>query len=467
MKVKYVLFVVLLSTLSCMSPKGEEKDEKEDQDMTFTGNAGEVKIMTLDPGHFHASLIQKSMYDQIATVVHVYAPIGDEVEEHLKKIHQFNTRQEEPTQWTQTVYRGADYLEKMLREKPGNVMMVAGNNAKKTHYIHSAIKSGINVLADKPMVINPDEYPLLQEAFKMAEQNGLLLYDIMTERFEITTILQKELSGIISVFGEMEEGTAENPAISKESVHHFYKYVAGKPLKRPPWFFDIEQEGAGIVDVSTHLVDLIFWECFPEQPIDQNDVEVVRAKQWSTAITPKEFEQVTGLSHYPDYLREYLGENAVLNVASNGEFVFTTRGIHGKVSVIWNFQAPEGARDTHFSIMRGSKANLVIRQDQQQQYISTLYVEPTSGVDKDLYEAALEDAIHNLSEKYPGISKKSTSSGWEIVIPEKYRVGHEAHFKQVTEKYLQYLKDGKLPEWEVRNMLTKYFITMEAYKKSQ
>ncbi len=467
MNLAHGLFALSLCALSCDSPQGVARGETADQRINFTGKSGEVKLMTLDPGHFHASLIQKSMYDQVDSVVYVYAPKGDEVTEHLKKISQFNTASECPTNWEEKVYRGPDYLEKMIEEKPGNVMVVAGNNAKKTRYIHSAIKSGINVFADKPMVINPEEYPLLKEAFEIAEQKGLLLYDIMTERFEITTLLQKELSQMSEIFGEMEKGSVEDPAISKESVHHFSKYVAGNPLKRPPWFFDIEQEGAGIVDVSTHLVDLILWECFPEQGISQNEVQVINAKRWSTKLTPENFQQITGLSAYPDYLIKDVGQDSAVDVFSNGEFVFTTRGIYGKVSVIWNFQAPEDAKDTHFSIMRGSTANLVIRQEQEQQFISTLYVEPNSNVDKDLYESTLGEAIQKLSEQYPGLSKKLTPSGWEIIIPKEYRVGHEAHFRQVTEKYLQYLIDGKLPEWEVSNMLAKYYITMEAYKKSQ
>ena len=47
------------------------------------------------------------------------------------------------------------------------------------------------------------------------------------------------------------------------SVHHFSKIVAGAPLKRPQWFFDVRQQGEGIVDVTTHLVDLVQWEAFP------------------------------------------------------------------------------------------------------------------------------------------------------------------------------------------------------------
>jgi predicted dehydrogenase len=73
-------------------------------------------------------------------------------------------------------------------------MVTAGNNAKKTEYILETVEAGINVLADKPMVITPDEFPMLEQAFKVAEENGVMLYDIMTERYEITTMIQRELS---------------------------------------------------------------------------------------------------------------------------------------------------------------------------------------------------------------------------------------------------------------------------------
>jgi hypothetical protein len=43
-------------------------------------------------------------------------------------------------------------------------------------------------------------------------------------------------------------------------------------------------------------------------------------------------------------------------------------------------------------------------------------------------------------------------------------VSHEEHFGQVTTKFLEYLKAGKLPEWEVPGMITKYFTTTSALK---
>ncbi len=450
--------------LAGCSSTNEDRGASETKDNTM--DSSKIRLLTLDPGHFHAYLVQKAPLEQLDTNVFVYAPAGDEVEEHLKKIQQFNNRIENPTRWNQIVYRGPDYQERMLAERQGNVVMLAGNNAKKTRYIYDAIAAGINVLADKPMVIKPEDYPLLEQALVMAEQKGLLLYDIMTERFEITTILQKELSQDFEVFGKLQKGTPDNPGISKESVHHFYKQVAGDPLKRPAWFFDITQEGAGIVDVSTHLVDLIFWECFPEQPIHQHEVEVINARQWTTALLPEQFQKATGLTNYPDYLHKYLDADSNLNVAANGEFVFTTKGVYGKVAVVWNFEAPNGGKDTHYSIMRGSISNLIIKQNKEQHYIPSLFVEPQPGVNKLKFSEKLAGAIQRLNEKYPGLVIKPTTAGWEIAIPDALRLGHEAHFKQVTEEYLRYLEEGKLPNWETTNILTKYYITMEAYKKS-
>lgn len=459
---KHCTFLLLISVViySCSDSDPETENE-------FTGAENEVKLMTVDPGHFHAALVQKYGYDQVDSVVHVYAPEGKDLELHLERIEQYNSREENPTNWVTEVYTGPDFFEQMLEERPGNVVVLSGNNAKKTQYIQQSVDAGLNVLADKPMVIHPDRFPMLRETLAEAEEKGVLVYDIMTERFEITTIMQRELSQYPDVFGTLEKGTPENPAITKESVHHFFKYVSGNPLIRPGWFFDVDQQGEAIVDVSTHLVDMILWETFPGQGIDTTEVQVVQADRWATEMTPAEFEKVTGMEPYPEYLEEDLNEENNLDVYANGSFVFQVNGVHGKVSVEWDYQAPEGTGDTHYSIMRGSKANLVIRQGEEQNFIPTLYVEPLNGNGGEEYEAALQNAIEEISNEYPGLSLSATSDGWQVVIPDQHRVGHEAHFAQVTEQYLQYLIDGEIPEWEKKNMLTKYFLTTQAYEKSR
>jgi len=461
MKFYYTIAIIMALLFSACS--GGQKKSAQEPLNNFTGAKGEVKLMTLDPGHFHAALVQKNMYDQVDSTVFVYAPDGSDVDGHLALIERYNSREEHPTKWIEKVYRGADFMERMLEEKPGNLMVTAGNNAKKTEYIYQTVRAGINVLADKPMVIDPAEFPKLEKAFDIAKEKEVLLYDIMTERYEITTILQRELSQLPEVFGELQIGTENNPAITKESVHHFFKYVSGSPLKRPAWFFDTNQQGEGIVDVTTHLVDLIQWEVFPELVLDKSDVEIVSASHWTTDLTPEMFKKVTHLDTYPDYLKKDLVGD-VLKVYSNGEINYKLKGIHSKVSVIWNFQAPEGAGDTHYSIMRGTQCNLIIQQGRKENFKPRLYIEAV-GNDVKAFSGNLYNAVQDLTEKYPGIELEKTGDRiWTLHIPDKYKVGHEAHFAQVTEKYLQYLTEGKLPDWEVPNMIVKYYTTTEGLK---
>lgn len=452
-----VLVVAVLSSCSTSKP-GTETPMETMQD---------IRLMTLAPGHFHAALVQKNMLDNVDSVVHVYAPDGPEVRDHLNKIEGFNTRTENPTHWVEKVYTGEDYLAKMLAEKPGNVVVLAGNNKLKTQYIRQSIDAGLNVFADKPMAIDVTSFELLKGAFAEAEQKGVQLYDIMTERFEITTILQREFSLLPEVFGELQPGTPEDPAVTKESVHHFSKEVAGAPLVRPAWFFDVEQQGEGIVDVTTHLVDLVQWECFPEQIINyETDINITSARRWKTELTPAQFEKVTGLSQYPDYLQKDVDAEGMLGVYANGEINYQINGINAKVSVTWNYEAPPGGGDTHFSIMKGSKANLVIRQGKEESFRPVLYIEPVSKDDTS-FEADLNSAMVKVQANYPGVEIERKGDVWAVLVPDEYHKGHEAHFGQVAEKYLEYVQHDNMPEWEVPNMIAKYYVTTRALEISR
>ncbi|WP_145715141.1 putative oxidoreductase C-terminal domain-containing protein [Chitinophaga japonensis] len=442
----------LIGTMNYACNTGAEKQAAGD----------EIRLITLDPGHFHAALVQKSMYPGIDSVVHVYAPDGPELQEQLRFIQQYNTRAEAPTHWREEVYKGPDFLEKMVEEKQGNVVVMAGNNQRKTEYIRKAVAAGMHVLADKPMAISTEDFNLLQQTFREAATKKVLLYDIMTERSEITNILQGELSRIKEVFGEQEKGTAQQPGVVMESVHHFYKYVSGKALKRPAWFFDPQQQGDAIVDVGTHLVDLVQWECFPGVSLDyQADIQLQSSTRWTTPVTLSQFTTITGLDSFPAFLQPYV-KDTVLNVHANGEASYTLKGVHVKVGALWNYAAPEGSGDTHYSLLRGTKSHLVIRQGKEDGYEPTLYVEPLGDNNTPAFEQALQAALQQLAGEYPGLATEKSAKGWKIVIPAKYKVGHEAHFAQVMERYLQYLQQGCLPEWEVPGMLARYYTTTKA-----
>ena len=424
----------------------------------------EVSFITVDPGHFHASLVQKIMYDQVSPDVYVYAPEGPDYLQHLERIDAYNSRSDEPTSWNEIVYTGPDFFEKMVREKAGNVVVLSGNNRKKAEYITKSIKAGLNVLADKPMIIVPGDFPKLEEAFRIAGEKGTLLYDIMTERYEVTTILQKMLAQNEEIFGKLITGTSGDPAVTKVSVHNFSKLVSGTHLLRPAWFFDVDQQGEGIVDVATHLVDLIQWECFPGQILKPSDVNMVSARRWPTILTKEEFREVTGEDEFPGYLQKDIRDGR-LNVYSNGEMLYRIKGIWAKVSVTWNYQAPPGGGDTHYSVMHGTKCDLVIQQGADEKFVPTLYV-VIKGSSINDFASRLKTVLVTLP--YDSLQIESVDRNTlKIDIPSKYRVTHEEHFGQVMEKFLQYMKEGKIPEWEKAGMITKYYTTTSALKKSK
>ena len=435
--------------------------------------AFKVDLVQVAPGHFHAALVQNRTYPEVSEKVLVFAPKGPELDAHLKLIEQFNTREKDPTAWKETVYTGDDFLEKALECRDGlentPVAVFAGKNCDKTGYVLKCVEAGYNIFSDKPMAITPDRFDMLEKAFALADENGLMIYDIMTERFEITTILQRELAMTKGVYGEQEKGTPENPAVTKESVHHFCKLVNGKPLQRPGWYYDTDQQGEAIMDVTTHLTDLVQWETFPEVVLKKDDVKMLSARIWPTAITAADYKTSTGLDEWPEFLKKDLDANGVLQCKANGEFTYQLKGVNAKVSVLWNFMPQPGGGDTHYSLMRGTKSELIIRQNKDTNFRQRLFVKPREGVDAQKLGEELSGALERLCGKYPQLKGdelgvKFENGEWVVSVPKACDIGHEAHFSQVTRNFLKYLAAGELPEWEKPNMLVKYYTLTLAYK---
>ena len=165
--------------------------------------ASQVKLVIVEPGHFHASLIQADMYPQVSPRVSVYAPMGTELVEYMNRVAQFNTRAANPTRWDLEVHTGADFFDRMLKERSGNVVVFSGRNREKIGRILRSLEAGYNVFADKPWVIRSEDLPKLEAALNLAESKGLVGYDIMTERYEITSMLQREIVNAPEVFGEL------------------------------------------------------------------------------------------------------------------------------------------------------------------------------------------------------------------------------------------------------------------------
>lgn len=305
---------------------------------------------------------------------------------------------------------------------------------------------------------------MLEEAYANAETQNVLLYDMMTERYDLLNIIEKELVNDLDFFGELQPGTPESPAVYMESVHHFYKEVSGTPLIRPSWYYDVEQQGEGIADVTTHLIDLFFWKCFPNLPIDYSeDISDISSVHWPTSITLEQFKRSTGESSLPKYLDKRVNDS-ILKVYSNGILHFAVKGIHAEVKVLWNYEAPEGGGDSFMSEIRGSGAILKTIQSKEQQFVKQLYVMAPEGTEVNEFTKKLEMAMGKIKEKFPFVSYSPTPDKrkYLINVPLANREGHESHFKHVGETFFNYLIEHNLPEWEKSNTLAKYYITTKA-----
>src|SRR5574340_896858 len=389
----------------------------------------EIIFVTVDPGHFHAGLLHKEMYPGV------------------------NARAANPTTWQIESHASPDFFERLLRERPGNVAIFSGRNRGKIDRIKACLDAGIAVLADTPWIIRAEDLPSLEAALASSERNRVPAYDIMTERYEITSLVQRALVNTPSVFGEAVAGSEAEPGVYMESVHHLFKFVAGVPLLRPAWFFDVAQQGEALADVGTHLVDGVQWTLFPDQAIDyRRDLRIISACRWPDVIDQQQFQRMTNEPKFPEYLAPYM-RNGRLEYFCNTRVNYTIRGIYTAMDVVWRYQAPEGTGDTLYAVFRGTKARIEVRQRKEESFRPEVYVVP-AGAQK----SALDQRVAELQSTWPGIAVEDLGKEWRVTIPDRYRVGHEAHFGQVASQYLPFVRgEDRMPAWENPNMMAKYW----------
>ncbi len=422
--------------------------------------AEDIKLITLDPGHFHAALFQREMLPGVSPVANIYAPLGPDLTAHLNRVAQFNLRRDNPTHWQLEIHTSPDPLKRLLADRHGNVVVLSGNNREKIDRIEASVSAGLSVLADKPWIIEPEAFPKLQAALDTADERRVIAYDAMTERFEVSCQLQRELVNDREVFGEPLKGTPDEPGVRVESSHYLMKEVAGVPLLRPVWFFDIRQQGEGLADVGTHLVERAQWTLFPESAIDyRRDIVVLSGTRWPTVLKRAQFQRATGAAEFPDFLRGAVKDDQ-LEYFCNNSVIYTVRGIHVKVGARWEFEAAGGGKDSVLAVFRGSKSRIEARSGKAEQYRPELLVIPTSDNDRLAVRDALRRRIEALQKTYPGVALEEQAGGLHVVIPDALRVSHEAHFALVCRRFLDFVRDPKsLPTWEKPNMLAKYFVT--------
>ena len=139
------------------------------------------------------------------------------------------------------------------------------------------------------------------------------------------------------------------------------------------------------------------------------------------------------------------------------------RGVHIELEILWNWEAVEGG-DVYEASFRGTKSRVEIRQGKAERFIPEVYITGASTT----VAAAVEKRVAALQSRWPGLAAVKTGSDLHLAVPEKFRVGHEAHFGQVTNHFFKYVSSPKsLPSWETPYMLAKYLVSTKGVERGK
>src|SRR3989454_6492089 len=160
-------------------------------------------LLFLDPGHFHAALTLRVPQARASDVIFVYARECAELHDFLALVERFNRRSPNPTRWRPVVTTSDDPLGRLVDERRGDVVVLAGKNGGKARTIRRLHESGFHVLADKPWLVEADDL----DDVRASLAGWPLVMEILTGRHDLAAGLFKRLVDASSVFGAFR-GTA-------------------------------------------------------------------------------------------------------------------------------------------------------------------------------------------------------------------------------------------------------------------
>ena len=417
-------------------------------------------LLFLDPGHFHAALLLARAEPRVDPDIHVYAPAGPDRDAFLRLVDTFNARAQTPTRWRVHRHDAADRdtaLAALIAERRGAVAVVAGRNGPKLESVARLHDAGFWVLADKPWLTGAAALPALTRACTGAP----LAADIMPDRHELLARLRKRVVDTAELFGDFTEDDAQGPAIALGSTHHLCKLVNGKPLRRPAWYYDVGEQGDGMVDVQAHLTDQAQW-LIDGHRRDETDPEVriESARRWTTPVPLDLYRESTGESCFPRALAPWI-EDGVLHYPCNGEIRYRLHGVSVHQVADWGQREPAGGGDLHSACLRGTRAVLTVRHGPDTAFVPQVHLSPRPGVTLD---QALRERVAQWQPEFPGLGIEETGDGFRFTAPPSLHSSHESHFALALAEFLDCVDTGRWPAGLQDRIRTRYRLLAEAHE---
>ncbi len=415
-------------------------------------------LLFLEPGHFHAALTLRERNPRVTPDVHLYAREGPERDAFIALVRSFNTGDDDPTHWDLHVHESDDPERALVDERRGNIVVLAGRNRPKLGTIAHLHAAGLHVLADKPWLTDPAALPALERV----TAGGPLAMDIMTLRHDVVARLTHRIATSPELFGALY-GTSDEPAIDLHSVHHLLKVVNRAPLTRPAWYYDTRIQGNGLVDIQSHMTDQAQWLVGDGPGFDyRRDFDLDGSRLWTTPVPLDLFRASTGLDRFPEALADRI-EDGVLDLACNGEIRYRLRGVAVRQRAEWGQREPEGGGDALRTTVRGEGATITAARGPETGFRPELHIAPRGAPGS--FGARLDRVFAEWRREFPGIGRRGSPSGHEIVIPAALRTPHEAHFAMVLENFLDLLDSNRWPAALAARIRSRYTLLARAHER--
>lgn len=408
-------------------------------------------LLFLEPGHFHAALTLRVGHPRVSDSIVVYGRDSQERRDFLALVEQFNRRPTEPTRWRPHVVTADEPLSRLIADRRGDVVVLAGPTAGKARTIRRLHEAGFHVLADKPWLVGPGD----REHVRASLQGWPLAMEMMTGRHDVAAQLLKRLVDAPDVFGSFRADTA---AITHVSVHHLAKLVEGVPLRRPWWFFDARQQGSGAVDIPTHLVDQTQW-LLEATGVRPGEVPALRgARVWPTRVPAETFAAITGQPGFPAGLQPFV-EAGALRHPCNAELEYRLGGVTARAISCWDVSPPPGGEDTYRAVALGTQADIRLEQSPGTGHRRRLYIEPGDAS----VTRALSERLEAWQGELPGLRAEPAGPGrLEVVIPAGRVTPHESHFTRVLDEFVRTIDERRWPAALAERTIAKYTLLAEA-----
>ena len=415
------------------------------------------RLLFLEPGHFHAALTLRARNPRVDPAIHLYARPGPERDAFIALVRSFNARGADPTDWELHAHDSVPPERALVEERRGNVVVLAGRNQPKLGTIARLHAAGLHVLADKPWLTDPAALAALAQV----TAGWPLAMDIMTYRHDTTSRLAHRLVGSPELFGEIDR-SSRAPAIDLHSVHHLLKMVNGAPLTRPSWYYDVTVQGNGLVDIQSHMTDQAQWLVGDGSGFDlRRDCTLEGAHLWDTPVPLELFRASTGLDGFPATLAGRV-EDGVLALACNGEIRYRLRGVPVRQRAEWGQREPDGGGDAYRATVRGTQAAIVAMRGPETGFRPELHISPHRP--GPAFEARLDEALATWARDFPGLSRRTSGHGHEIVIPDGLLTPHEAHFPMVLDSFLDVLDANEWPFALAARIRARYTLLARAHE---